>query len=395
MFGRFFESNTLSIETVKVSLHNYRFYSPFYDPNSKSEYVFEKNAAVALLASMKDSTWGAHIWSHNRDGKQVAAYDHDGNYHTFTMTKEWREAASQSAQSFLMSNKNAQILKNALEENWYTHPALQTRQFLHDIAKGKQEEAEVLLTATPANTQMLLRTPSIFTDYSGRTFNCTAYEYAYWAKDTHMCRMLERHMDEETKAQMLARIDEMERIDAQSHQAVGLVYQQREETHRSVHFDFTPLKNALQQYVDGYDTWRKDKNWDAMGAAWMRVGIAQRDVPAHIAHEYCRPDRSFWPLPEFNEATLPRILIFNNFNTGRDEFWFPSGSSNSGFGFDFAVVRMGTWPEGASGRRVARGPEVDLAAITHLDEVRTAELIPLRERLNQPEIPHALSTQLI
>ena len=75
------------------------------------------------------------------------------------------------------------------------------------MAKGNQDEAETLLTATPANIQTLLRTPGIFTDYSGRTFNCTTYEYAYWAKDTHMCRMLESYMDAETKAQMLARID--------------------------------------------------------------------------------------------------------------------------------------------------------------------------------------------
>ena len=68
-------------------------------------------------------------------------------------------------------------------------PAFKVRQLLDDVAKGKQDEANTILQASD-DIQTLLRTPGKFTDYSGRTFNCTAYEYAYWAKDTHMRRML-------------------------------------------------------------------------------------------------------------------------------------------------------------------------------------------------------------
>jgi hypothetical protein len=53
----------------------------------------------------------------------------------------------------------------------------------YDVAKGKQEEAESLLTANAANTQTLLKTQAGLL-YSGRTFHCTTFEYAYWAKDT-------------------------------------------------------------------------------------------------------------------------------------------------------------------------------------------------------------------
>ena len=84
----------------------------------------------------------------------------------------------------------------------------------HDMstlgAFGKQAEAQKLLTDL-SNAQELLLTPATFTDYSGRTFHCTAYEYAYWAKDTHMRRMLEQHMDETTKAQMLERCEAIEK----------------------------------------------------------------------------------------------------------------------------------------------------------------------------------------
>lgn len=76
------------------------------------------------------------------------------------------------------------------------------------------------------------------TDYSGRTFNCSAYEYAYWAKDTHMCRMLERYMDEETKAQILARIT--------INDDTGLSYQQNGAVYQSSHFDL--ICNRLSNF---------------------------------------------------------------------------------------------------------------------------------------------------
>lgn len=291
-----------------------------------------------------------------------------------------------------INDEQFERLPTAAKEECRAHPGFQTRQFLNDVAKGKQEEAEALLTATPANTQTLLRTPGIFTDYSGRTFNCTAYEYAYWAKDTHMCRMLERHMSDETKAIMATRIDEIERIDAATGQPVGLVYSQAGQEHRSAHFDFTPLKEAYQRYLDGYDAWFAARNWAAMDAAWWDVGKAQRNVPAHVAQEYCRLDRSFDPRPEFNEATLPRVLTFYNWTTSRRDSWFPLTTSNSGLGFDFALIRV-CWPACVGGGvgRDARQALDDLAAIIRLDEVRTVDLTQSREHLNPPAMSRSMS----
>ncbi len=107
-------------------------------------------------------------------------------------------------------------------------PAFQLRQFPDDVAKGNQDEAEAILQASD-DKQMLLTTPARFTDYSGRTFNCTAYEYAYWAKDTHMRRMLERHMDDATKTFMLDKVNDMERA--------GLAYQQHGVDYKNPHYD--------------------------------------------------------------------------------------------------------------------------------------------------------------
>ena len=293
-----------------------------------------------------------------------------------------------------ITDEQFEKLPDAVKVACRAHPTFQMRQFLPGVAKGKQNEADALLTASSGNKQVLLRTPGVFTDYSGRTFNCTAYEYAYWAKDTHMCRMLERHMDDETKAYMLARIDEIERLDAATGQSMGLGYSQGGFEHRSAHFDLTPLKTALQRYVDGYNGWVAAQNWDAMKAAWMDVGKAQRDVPAHVAQEYCRLDRSFDPTPAFKEATLPRGLAFYNWNTGRDDFWFPlAGFTTSGLGFDFALIRGGRarvagWGAGAQCRRAA---EIDLTAVNRLDEVRTVDLTLSRDHLNPPASAPVLS----
>ena len=263
------------------------------------------------------------------------------------------------------------------------------RDHIHDtkclmlVAHGEQKAASYMLRRNP---QLLLERRDV-TDYSGRTFkNITAYEYAYWAKDTHMCRMLEAHMDEATKANILERIDEMER-DGLTYEQHGVVVE------HSKHFDFTPLITALTLYVQGFDNWSATSNWDAMRAAWMKVGLAQRDLPVHVVNEYCHSDRSFDPRPTFNEETLPRYLTFYNYITGVASTWFPLVVSDSaGLGVDFAVVVGGRWlVSGASGPEALLGPlaRVDLVAVSHLGEVRTADLTLSRENL-QPRGPERM-----
>jgi hypothetical protein len=352
-------------------------------------------------------------------------------------------------------------------------PAFQLRQFPDDVAKGKQADAEAILQASD-DKQTLLRTPAKLTDYSGRTFNCTAYEYAYWAKDTHMCRMLERHMDDDTKTHLLEKVDELEHsglayqqhgvayqnphydmsfvlknlnrdefsqlqtmmgqnveeingATAENYQTIPFTateYEQLKKTleqHKQwrvssffytspanaiankLKFDFKSLITALDIYVNNCDRW-SDHERDA---AWLDVGKAQRDVPAHVAYEYCRADRSFDPCPEFNEATLPRKLIIKIYNTRMmfSTSWFPLSSSSSGLGFDFSVLRNKSCDPGGfpklmpeyngwlfSRKGNVRLVPVDLAAIRHLDEVRTADLAQSRENLEMSAPNHGLQS---
>jgi hypothetical protein len=145
------------------------------------------------------------------------------------------------------------------------------------------------------------------------------------------------------------------------------------------------LITALNTYVTNYNQWNAHQHQEA----WVKVGKAQRDVPAHVAHEYCRPDRSFALLPSFNEATLneatlPRILTVDNYVTNAGA-WFPLSSSSSGLGFDFAFIRCGQTSE-AWGCLAppAQVVVVDLAAIRHLDEVRIAAFTHSHENLSRP-----------
>ena len=294
-----------------------------------------------------------------------------------------------------LSDELFELLPTPAKDACIAHPAFQAHMFLNYVAKATPDktdptliktEAEALLkAANPADRQTLLRTPGVFTDYSGRTFNCTAFEYAFWAKDIHMCKMLVSHMDDETKVELLARINAIERIDTATGQPVGLSYQQAGISHRSPHFDLTPLKMALQIYVDGYDAWNATSNQDAMDAAWLAVGKAQRELPVHVVNEYCREGRSFNPTPLFNDGALPRALQFYddsqfyNDITFAGATLFPLMASNSGLGFDFALFRG----PNESGPNVERGSwgmwcgRIDLSAVKRLDEVRTVALTRL------------------
>jgi len=183
---------------------------------------------------------------------------------------------------------------------------------------------------------------------------------------------------------MAARVDTLETI--------GLDYQQHGKIHRSKHFDFTPLKEALQGYINGFTHWNTSKDWDAMDKAFMLIGEAQRDVPAHIAQEYCRLDRSFSPTPLFFDKALPRGLTFHDFSIRESSEWFPLFCSNSGLGFDFSLVQGTTTvvavPRVAAvpiqGELILRRVRADLAAIHHLECVRGMDNACSRHYLNSP-----------
>lgn len=285
----------------------------------------------------------------------------------------------------------AQLQTQLKQERPDFKPKIDAKQFLQCVAFGQQDDAEALLKEDTDRAQELLLADNMsFTDYSGRTFTCTAYEYAYWAKDTHMCRMLEKYMDNTTKHNLLQRVQRMEELVGEGlfKAPRGLTYTQNGKEHRSAHFDLTPLKQALKTYIDAYDKSPKqtDADWEALDTLWVKVGLPQRDVPAHIAQEYCHPNRSFEEVsktPSLLDATNPNNLVrqlkFYNWDTGANDSWFTPGcySSNSGLGFSFAILRVGVaCGSGRAGRlRVARAAaDSARGAIEAIDKARTDDL---------------------
>lgn len=301
-------------------------------------------------------------------------------------------------------------------------PPINAKKFLQHVAYGEQNEAEALLQKDPKLVQELLTAHDIpFTDYSGRTFTCTAYEYAYWAKDTHMQRMLEKYIlqDEKTRQFIVKQVQELEKpINSASSSWLsklfihpkprGLHYTTKDKqgqiiNHQEAHFDLTPLKKALKHYVDEYNirTYLSEEDWVILDKIWVEeVGQAQRDVPAHIAHEYCHPERSFHNVinNKANPNNLKRRLTFYNWDTHTDDLWFTPLSylEDSGLGFSFAIVQSQDCCRGVHGRIVGLGWSKDvwtrarnLAAIIAVDEARTADLNQSLEHLKSPLITPA------
>ncbi len=310
-------------------------------------------------------------------------------------TRGMDQAALQALYERIQTYKDQKLKEKLLaqlkQERPDFKPQIDAKQFLQHVAYGEQNEAESLLKKDAEQAQALLTASNIpFTDYSGRTFTCTAYEYAYWAKDTHMCRMLEKYMDAHTKQELLARVQRIEELTGPElmKKPRGLSYTQKGIAHQSAHFDLTPLKQALKTYIDAYNQSPKatETDWDALDKIWIKVGLPQRDVPAHIAHEYCHPTRSFEDvsknhslLDAANPANLERGLRFYNYKTCSFDSWFTRGaySTGAGLGVSFTIMRGGSGVGGGGGGCGAAGWSamfVDLAAIEAIDKVRTEDL---------------------
>ena len=248
------------------------------------------------------------------------------------------------------------------------------------VARGEEDKARQILERSP---ELLCRRGNV-TDYSMRTFyDISAFQYALWALDTGMQRMIMNVIPEgaaghalwvELIAQDAALEDE------------GITYTLNGETHMNQHhFDFGIIIRPLEYYVNNFERWDNENpmNLTAIQEAWCKgVGGAQVLVPVHVANEYCHPTRSFYPTPAFNEPA-PRVTEFHNYMTNEDMNWWPTaGSSAVVLGVDFAIFRV----MGSRAGAPAAGIGLDRSALqvmTALCEARHVDLTRTREILNE------------
>ncbi len=165
---------------------------------------------------------------------------------------------------------------------------------LHLVTEGEQESAENLIFKNP---ELLLMSGSV-TDLSGRTFQkITPFQYALWAMDWHMIKMILRYLPQEMAKQQLTELE-------------------NKGTEHGKQFSLTLLVDTLGEYLIKYNS----SKWEELENHWVKVGKLQRLLPVHIVNEYCRSDRSFAPCPSFLEATLPRtrriMYEYNNKEKG-------------------------------------------------------------------------------
>ena len=309
-----------------------------------------------------------------------------------------KENALQKALSSFVFNKNCyyanqpQRLEDAfvryvykdnqktVKEMLMQHPEFKIHQLLGYIASGNQDEAEKMLKEHP---ELLLQSGSVI-DPSGRLFkNIKPFELLIWTMDVrYMANMVldcvrRAEKGDEIRIELLKQYKAVvEDFDAEK-KTGGVHYTLNGEKHHEKHFDFQPLIKALDTYVKNYDSWSYEKCVDY----WCKeVGKEQFKLTIEARNQYCHLTRSFDPVPDFNEEHLVRNLKFYNYVTNREQIW---GSRLVGLGTDFGILRgaalgLPARPRGAGGGRWAR---IDLTAISRLCEVRTEDLMALKERL--------------
>lgn len=133
--------------------------------------------------------------------------------------------------------KHLDRLPRPILDSLFSIPMFRFHLFLYYVALGKQDLAQQILTANKDFIQEILITAGTFRDIFGRVFHCTGYEYAWWALDTHMRKMLEQYMSNSTKSILLDKVNTIERE--------GLEYYLREGSYKTPHYDMSFILRDL------------------------------------------------------------------------------------------------------------------------------------------------------
>jgi len=113
------------------------------------------------------------------------------------------------------------------------------------------------------------------------------------------------------------------------------------------------------------------------------VGMAQRQLPINVVNEYCNPDRSFIPCPNFNELKIKRSC------NGDAGDWWKGRHLNGMLGTTFAWTRANREQAGAGrpfgavvkgGGYWGKRPVLEeVIAIKKLQEVATQKISKFRD----------------
>lgn len=188
------------------------------------------------------------------------------------------------------------------------------------MAEGEQDKAKAMLDV---NKNFAL-VPADVIDLSKQEFKgITGFQYAVWALDWHMWKMIRSYLTtEEAKLQC----EEMD---------TGAWVNKH-----GIHANWDNLIIALKIYIDNYDSWTGEQ----CKIHWIQqVGGAQVLLPAHVVNEYCHPARSFEPCPNYTTADpLPRarrVEVYDNGSVKDGGEWFICSLFGQELGKTFAFYR--------------------------------------------------------
>lgn len=244
--------------------------------------------------------------------------------------------------SFLILPRQAMMPTMSKESHKLYQEDLLFAKFMYLIAiegEDNQNKAENMLKRYPKLISRFISSQRDLTDAAGRHFTqpMSAYEYAFWAGDTRMCRMMEKYMTEEIKANVLKQCKNIEA------RGVGFTLN-GELTENSKHFDFQPIIEAYRAYIAAamplVNNWHDEEAWASMDKFWLKIGKELAKVPIHVAQEYCST-QSFAPLEEYiktlKNLDIKRTVVFYNCLSDKNEFWFHSRRINPNLGISFSI----------------------------------------------------------
>ena len=255
-------------------------------------------------------------------------------------------------------------------------PSKALGQLLQFVVEGEQDKAEALIRE---NKNLLLHAGTV-TDLSNREFKqITAFQYALWALDWHMWRMIQKYLPREAQAKQLQMLE-------------------TQGTEHDKHFSLRGLIDTLQMYVDKFYSWdssQRDNYWIKV------VGGEQKQLPVHVVNEYCRGDRAFEPCPSEWKSKLPRTRdVLKVWDSTKLDYvegsWYIPSSSQDGLGLTYAFLRynsdpIGALPWGDGGHGMA----ADHKALQSLWKTRTRQLDWLTHYLRQGSLLNTVLKSIV
>lgn len=241
------------------------------------------------------------------------------------------------------------------------------------VIAGNQDKAQKILQIRPD----LVAKRGLISDWSGRVFYCSPFEYALWALDVkYMCPMMLGCLPRNKTGEVLKR-QLLEQAQAVGEN--GLCYKLDDQVYQEKYFSLELLKNVLKIYIEGFAIWSLSKQEEY----WCTViGKVQLLLPAHIRQHYCDPEESFYDEPTFMKPKFTRSLKFRNWvGAELDDLW---DGNLTRLGVDFAIG-CDTYQVSATFKRDCTDVQNDLEAITLLNDVRIGIDLPLlMKRLDTP-----------